>query len=251
MSTNGRKSAVVTQGLGAAIAQYLAADRFNALINSASQSKFLRPAAAIIAAVVFLLDALTSLDIAIAVLYVLVVLLSLNFATQTGLILIGAGCIGLTVLGFMISHGEGLPALEGSMGRCFVSLAAIGITTFLAFRVKAAIGVLAESEQRYRTIFLATGVGILQMDFTGLKDAIDKLKVDGVRDIDHAQTLDPGFLYKVSKTIKLINANDTALTMFNVARYRRAWRPFCPNLLQRIWTSLETPCGDLVRQVEL
>jgi two-component system sensor kinase FixL len=217
MSTNGRKSAVVTQGLGAAIAQYLAADRFNALINSASQSKFLRPAAAIIAAVVFLLDALTSLDIAIAVLYVLVVLLSLNFATQTGLILIGAGCIGLTVLGFMISHGEGLPALEGSMGRCFVSLAAIGITTFLAFRVKAAIGVLAESEQRYRTIFLATGVGILQMDFTGLKDAIDKLKVDGVRDIDHAQTLDPGFLYKVPKTTKLINANDTALTMFNVA----------------------------------
>ncbi len=112
MSTNGRKSAVVTQGLGAAIAQYLAADRFNALINSASQSKFLRPAAAIIAAVVFLLDALTSLDIAIAVLYVLVVLLSLNFATQTGLVLIGAGCIGLTVLGFLISHGEGLPALE-------------------------------------------------------------------------------------------------------------------------------------------
>ncbi|MBZ9605733.1 sensor histidine kinase [Phyllobacterium chamaecytisi] len=82
MSTNGRKSAVVAQGLGAAIAQYLAADRFNVLINSASQSKFLRTAAAIIAAVVFLLDALTSLDIAIAVLYVLVVLLSLNFATQ-------------------------------------------------------------------------------------------------------------------------------------------------------------------------
>ena len=130
-------------------------------------------------------------------LYVLVVLLSLNFATQIGLVLIGAGCIGLTVLGFLISHGEGLPALEGSMGRCFVSLAA-GITTFLAFRVKAAIGVLAESEQRYRTIFLATGVGILQMDFTGLKDAIDKLKVDG-RDIDHAQSLIRDFFTRFQK----------------------------------------------------
>ncbi|RCW77087.1 PAS domain-containing sensor histidine kinase, partial [Phyllobacterium bourgognense] len=195
----------------------------------------------LIATAVFLLDALTSLDIAIAVLYVLVVLLSLNFATQTGLVLIGSGCIGLTVLGFLISHGEGLPALEESMGRCFVSLAAIGITTFLAFRVKAAIGVLAESEQRYRTIFLATGVGILQMDFTGLKAAIDRLKVDGVRDIDHAQTLDPGFPYKVAKIIKLINANDTALTMFNVADIN-ALETMLPGLItadiDKAWTFL-------------
>ncbi len=117
--------------------------------------------------------------------------------------------------------------------------------------MKAAIGVLAESEQRYRTIFLATGVGILQMDFTGLKDAIDKLKVDGVRDIDHAQTLDPGFLYKVSKSIRLINANDTALTMFNVADIN-ALETMLPDTYHRgHGQGLETPCGDLVRQVEL
>ncbi|MBB3149917.1 hypothetical protein FHS21_006374, partial [Phyllobacterium trifolii] len=162
MSTKERETAIVTgasRGIEAAIAPRLASDRFSVIMNFAflNTLRFSRTAAAIIAAAVFLLDTLTSLDIAIAVLYVLVVLLSLNFATQIGLVLIGAGCIGLTVLGFLISHGEGLPALEESMGRCFVSLAAIGITTFLAFRVKAAIGVLAESEQRYRTIFLATG----------------------------------------------------------------------------------------------
>lgn len=158
MSTDERKTAIVTgapRGIGAAIAQRLASHGFNIIINFAclNTSRFSRPAAALIAAAVFLLDTLTTLDIAIAVLYVLVVLLSLNFATQTGLVLIGAGCMGLTVLGFLISHGEGLPAFEDSIGRCFVSLAAIGITTFLAFRVKAAISVLAESEQRYRTIF--------------------------------------------------------------------------------------------------
>jgi two-component system, LuxR family, sensor kinase FixL len=241
MSTNETGTAVVTQGPGAAIAQWLAADRFNVIINSACQSKFLRPAAAIIAAVVFLLDALTSLDIAIAVLYVLVVLLSLNFATQAGLVLIGAGCMGLTVLGFLISHGEGLPALEESMGRCLVSLAAIGITTLLAFRVQAAIAVLAESEQRYRTIFSATGVGILQMDFTGLKAAVDRLKVDGVPDIDQAQRLDPGFPCKVAKIIKLINANDMALTMFNVAD-GNALETMLPTLItadiDKAWTFL-------------
>ncbi|CAN7211136.1 ATP-binding protein [Phyllobacterium sp. LjRoot231] len=221
MSTDERKTAIVTgapRGIGAAIAQRLASHGFNIIINFAclNTSRFSRPAAALIAAAVFLLDTLTTLDIAIAVLYVLVVLLSLNFATQTGLVLIGAGCMGLTVLGFLISHGEGLPAFEDSIGRCFVSLAAIGITTFLAFRVKAAISVLAESEQRYRTIFSAAGVGILQMDFTGLKAAIDKLKVDGVRDIDHAENLDPGFVRKALKLIKLTNANNTALNMFNV-----------------------------------
>ncbi|RCW77771.1 hypothetical protein, partial [Phyllobacterium bourgognense] len=77
MSANETRTAVVTQDLGPAIVQRLAADRFNIIINSACQSKFLRPAAALIATAVFLLDALTSLDIAIAVLYVLVVLLSL------------------------------------------------------------------------------------------------------------------------------------------------------------------------------
>ncbi|UXN58539.1 ATP-binding protein [Phyllobacterium zundukense] len=246
MSTKERETAIETgasRGIGTAIVQWLAAERFNTIINFACLNtlRFSRTAAAIIAAAVFMLDTLTSLDIAIAVLYVLVVLLSLNFATQAGLVLIGAGCMGLTVLGFLISHGEGLPAFEESMGRGLVSLAAIGITTLLAFRVQAAIGVLAESEQRYRTIFLATGVGILQMDFTRLKAAIDRLKVDGVRDIDHARRLDPGFPYKVAKTIKLINANDTALTMFNAAD-SNALETMLPGLItadiDKAWTFL-------------
>ncbi|CAN7656185.1 ATP-binding protein [Phyllobacterium sp. LjRoot231] len=177
-------------------------------------ARFLPIAAAVIAVAVFMLDTLTTFDIAIAVLYVVVVLLSLNFANQIELVAIGAGCMGLTLLSFLLSHGVELPA--DSIGRCFVSLAAIGITTFLAFRVKAAIGILADSEQRYRSIFLATGVGILQMDFTGLKTAIDKYKSDGVQSIEGIESLDPGFVRKALKLIKLTNANNTALNMFNV-----------------------------------
>jgi two-component system, LuxR family, sensor kinase FixL len=178
-------------------------------------SRFSPLAAALIAVAIFLLDTLTTFDIAIAVLYVIVVLLSVNFANQTGLVLIGAACMGLTLLSFLVSHTVDLPA--DSIGRCFVSLSAIGITTFLAFRAKAAISVLAESEQRYRTIFRATGVGILQMDFTGLKAAIDRIKADGVQNIEHVASLDPGFARNALMMIKLINANDTALSMFNVA----------------------------------
>ncbi|TXR46989.1 sensor histidine kinase [Phyllobacterium endophyticum] len=180
-------------------------------------SRFSPLAAILIALAVFLLDTLTKLDIAIAVLYVAVVLLALNFAGQIGIVLIGAGCMGLTALSFLISHSDDLIELEDSLARCLVSLAAIAIATLLGFRLKTSMNVLAESELRYRTIFLATGVGILQMDFRGLKDAIEKLKSGGARDIDQAQELDPGFVHKIPKTIRLINANETALKMFNAA----------------------------------
>ena len=73
-------------------------------------SRFSPVAAALIAVAVFLLDTLTTFDIAIAVLYVVVVLLSLNFANQTQLVAIGAGCMGLTLLSFLLSHGLELPA---------------------------------------------------------------------------------------------------------------------------------------------
>ncbi|TXR48402.1 sensor histidine kinase [Phyllobacterium endophyticum] len=176
-------------------------------------ARFAPLAAAVIAVAVFILDTLTTFDIAIAVLYVVVVLLALNFAGKIELVAIGAGCMGLTLLSFLLSHGHQLPA--DSIGRCLVSLAAIGITTFLAFRVKAAIGILADSEQRYRSIFLATGVGILQMDFTGLKNAFDRYKSNNLQSIDDIERREPGFARSALKMFKLTNANNTALNMFN------------------------------------
>jgi two-component system sensor kinase FixL len=192
----------------------------NAVKLGNRMSRFSPLAAVLIASAVFLLDTLTELDIAIAVLYVAVVLLALNFAGPIGIVLIGAACLGLTLLSFLISHANDLTEFEDSVGRCLVSHAAIVITTLLGFRLKTSMNVLAGSELRYRTMFLATGVGILQMDFSGLKDAIEKLKSDGVRDIDQAQQLDPGLLRKIPKTVRLINANETALKMFNVADIR-------------------------------
>ena len=176
-------------------------------------SRFLQVAAMLIAIAIFLLDTLTNYDIAIAVLYVSVVLLSLNFTGRTGLLLIGAACMGLTVLSYLISHG--IDFTSEPLGRCCVSLAAIAITTFLALRVKATITVLGESEQRYRTIFLATGVAILEMDFTDLKIAIDRLKTDGFPNIDAAAKVEPDFVQKAVKLMTLTNANNTTLTMFN------------------------------------
>jgi two-component system, LuxR family, sensor kinase FixL len=85
-----------------------------------------------ITVIIFAIDTFTPLDIAIAVLYVIVVLMAANFLQRRGVILVSLICAGLTVLSFLLQHGYS----DGSeaIGRCLVSLAAIGITTLLAIK---------------------------------------------------------------------------------------------------------------------
>jgi C4-dicarboxylate-specific signal transduction histidine kinase len=165
--------------------------------------------AAGLALAIFLVDTFTPFDVAIAVLYVGVVLLSLNFATRRQLLLIGAGCGILTVLGFLLSHGIDAPA--GPMARGAVSLVAIAISTGLAIRVKSGIEVLRESERRYRNIFLASGVAILEMDFSRIRQVLAERRVPSVRE--------------ALSLMRVNNANETTMKMFgarDIADYRSA-----------------------------
>jgi PAS domain S-box-containing protein len=97
--------------------------------------------AAALAIGIFVIDTLTTLDIAIAVLYVAVVLMAANFLERRGVLLVSAGCLALTVFGFLLSHGF---SADTALVRCLVSLAAIAITTFLALKNQAANLVLRE-----------------------------------------------------------------------------------------------------------
>jgi len=83
-----------------------------------------------LAIIIFAIDTFTPLDIAIAVLYVIVVLMATNFLRRRGVILVALACAGLTVLSFILQHGysDG----SDSIGRTLVSLTAIGVTTILA-----------------------------------------------------------------------------------------------------------------------
>ncbi|WP_181832794.1 sensor histidine kinase [Bosea caraganae] len=196
-------------------------------------------AALSLATIIFAIDTLTPFDIAIAVLYVAVVLLALNFADRRRILLIGAGCMALTLLSFILSHGARFDS--GPVARCLVSLSAIGITTLLAAKVKAGIAVLGESERRYRHIFLATGVAILEMDFSEVGTAIAALKTAG-RGIDAVRAEDPGFARRMLGKMRLINANDTTLTMFgagSVADFRAALPQLAPKEMEgALWSML-------------
>ena len=99
----------------------------NSALSNWPASPFIAGALAII---IFVIDTFTPLDIAIAVLYVIVVLMAANFLRRRGVILVSLSCAGLTVLSFILQHGysDG----SDSIGRTLVSLTAIGVTTILA-----------------------------------------------------------------------------------------------------------------------
>lgn len=101
------------------------------------QTGWLGPAlVGVLCLAIFLVDTLSPLDMAIAVLYVVVVLLSSSWFRSTGLLLIGAGCMGLAVASFLVMHAQDYNL--ASVMRCLVSIAAIAVTTLLCLRNEAA-----------------------------------------------------------------------------------------------------------------
>ena len=91
---------------------------------------------------IFAFDTATTLDIAIAVLYVVVVLLSANFLQWRGVLIVASGCMVLTVLAYVLSHPI---EADTALVRVLVSLSAIAATAFLALKNQSAN--MAVSEQ--------------------------------------------------------------------------------------------------------
>jgi PAS domain S-box-containing protein len=90
-------------------------------------------AALLLAATIFGVDTFSSLDsAAIAVSYVVVILISSNSFSRRGLVAVGVLCAILTLTSFAIVHGN---AYESDpFARCLISICAIGITTFLTLK---------------------------------------------------------------------------------------------------------------------
>jgi PAS domain S-box-containing protein len=95
-----------------------------------------------LAVAIFLIDTLTPLESAVAVLYVVVILMAARVFQDRGVVLTAIGCIVLTAVAYVVSHGlahAGSPLL-----RAIVSVAAIAITTVLALRNRRATARLSE-----------------------------------------------------------------------------------------------------------
>ena len=97
---------------------------------------------------IFVVDTFTDLDVAIAVMYVVVVLLSASVWKRRGVILTTIACLMLTLIAYGVIHSS---IFSGpASGRLVVSLAAIGITAFLALSGQAATEDLLAREEALR-----------------------------------------------------------------------------------------------------
>ncbi|AOI96251.1 PAS domain-containing sensor histidine kinase [Burkholderia sp. LA-2-3-30-S1-D2] len=97
-----------------------------------------------LASLIFIID-VTPLDIAIAVLYVVVVLLVASAGSRRATYVAACGCAGLTLLALGLSHDERYSG--GALARCCVSLLAIGTTALLSLRNIANTATLRERLQ--------------------------------------------------------------------------------------------------------
>ncbi len=84
---------------------------------------------------IFAIDTFTPLGIAVAVFYVIVVLMAARVLPSRGLLLVSAACIALTAISYLVQHGE---TYGPGLFRALAGLAAIGVTTVLALQNQAA-----------------------------------------------------------------------------------------------------------------
>ncbi|UII69633.1 ATP-binding protein [Pseudomonas sp. HN11] len=80
---------------------------------------------------IFITDAVTSLDIAVAVLYILVIMIAMRNFSAYGIKVLSLTCACLTLIAFFISHNNFLCT---AFARCLVSLIAIAIAGGLAIK---------------------------------------------------------------------------------------------------------------------
>src|SRR5437660_11879964 len=106
-------------------------------VSGRSTADVLIPVIALaLAAAIFIVDWIVPAGFAVAVLYVAVVLLAVDFCDRRGVLLVSGVCMALTVVAYLLEHG--LTGPDESKIRAAVSLAAITLTTGPALRNQAA-----------------------------------------------------------------------------------------------------------------
>jgi K+-sensing histidine kinase KdpD len=114
----------------------------------ASNSSTVFPIATFALAVgIFVADTITRMEIAVAVLYVAVVLMSVRFFQKRAVIFVALGCMVLTVLSYSLTSSSDP---QTGLINTAISLLAIGFTTYLALLIESArktANVLAEANQ--------------------------------------------------------------------------------------------------------
>jgi two-component system sensor kinase FixL len=172
-------------------------------------------AAIAVAAAVFMVDLLTNLQGAIAVLYIAVPLILASTYSERIILAAAVGCGALATFAFSSQHlrfGD-----DGAYTRFGVGIAALAVTTFLAVRQKRGAAELESSERRYRTIFHAAGFALWESDWSQFRrhllDAMSEVTMDRETWLRrHPEVLREGSLLSVTR-----NINQAAIALFEAS----------------------------------
>lgn len=194
---------------------------------------------AALALAIFLFDTFSPMKIAVAVLYAIVILMSVGFLDRRGVLLAALGCGGLTVVGFLV--GLRHTGFEAHLLRGIVSLSSITIATLLAQRSQAATAVLRDSERRWRGIFQSVGVAIWEEDFARVHSLFEELARQGVADLRRRLEDDHRLVERCIALVRTVDANDAAIRLVGAADAAQAiaarQRIFLPETV-RTWRDL-------------
>jgi signal transduction histidine kinase len=174
--------------------------------------------AGLLAAAVFLVDTFTDIEGAIAVLYVLVLLLASEVIRRNGTIVLSGAVAGLAFFSFVYQHG--IFADTQSILRLCVALAALFITTALLLRnhrarqdLIASYTLLRDSEVRYRSIFNESRVALWERDYSAVHARLTKLRHEGVEDFRSYVRVHPTIILECMSLIRTVAANQAALEL--------------------------------------
>jgi signal transduction histidine kinase len=125
-----------------------------------SASPILPVTTAVLAAVIFAVDTVTDLEIAVAVFYVAVVLMAVAFCQRRGVILVSAGCMALTLMSYALTP-TGDP--DAGLINFIISVSAIGVTTYLALKIESARLAMHEAQSQLAHVARVTTLGELSV----------------------------------------------------------------------------------------
>ncbi len=115
------------------------------------------------AAAIFAFDTFSPFGMAVAVLYVLVVLMVAGFAGRRGIVAATIGCVLLATSSYLVGHADDFP--QDATARLLVSLAAIAVTAALVLRYQAAAKDLADRARlldlTHDTVFVRDRAGVI------------------------------------------------------------------------------------------
>ena len=128
-------------------------------LNVFAQPTLLPLAAIVLAAAIFVADTITSLEIAVPVFYTAVILISVRFCTRRGVILVGLGCIALTLLSDVLTPGNS--ASEAGIINTIISVLAIVATTYLVLKIETAERAVYNARAQLAHVARVTALGEL------------------------------------------------------------------------------------------